>query len=349
MKRLILLSLSLVFVVSAYTQEVDILGGLYKKEHVPDRGPIPYHTFRQSDAMWTKIVWRKLDLREKINLPLYYPIESKYDLNTVLQPQDDRFNLVSLLLFMGIGTYGYATYLETLLPNVYPDQKIVILEHLKQLEELNAKENWGELGRNRPGSMAMHDRWLNYFVYDDHEFKVPQNFTKIWGYMGGGLDSVIIYDENGMEVYDANGMIAKRAEFKEIRPGEVTELKVKEVWYFDKNRAKMEVRIVAICPTRYFLDPIEKKQKNAEIGWFYFPAFRPILATHEVFNTSNDAERMSFDDLFWKRRFSSFVYAETNVYNNRLINEYQYGLDALLEADKIKDWMFEIEHDLWNY
>ena len=31
------------------------------------------------------------------------------------------------------------------------------------------------------------------------------------------------------------------------------------------------------------------------------------------------------------------------------INSYALGMDALLEADKVKEYLFNMEHDLWEY
>jgi len=59
--------------------------------------------------------------------------------------------------------------------------------------------------------------------------------------------------------------------------------------------------------------------------------------------------QISFEDFFWQRRFSSYIYAESNVYNNRLIQDYSVGLETLLEAERIKNWLFEMEHDLWEF
>jgi hypothetical protein len=50
-----------------------------------------------------------------------------------------------------------------------------------------------------------------------------------------------------------------------------------------------------------------------------------------------------------QRRFSSHIFAVTNVYDNRWNNQYTMGVDALLEAQKQKEWLFNIEHDLWEY
>ena len=49
-----------------------------------------------------------------------------------------------------------------------------------------------------------------------------------------------------------------------------------------------------------------------------------------------------------KRMFASTIVKEGNVYD-RNINEYMIGLDALLEAERIKAEIFNIEHDLWEY
>jgi hypothetical protein len=81
----------------------------------------------------------------------------------------------------------------------------------------------------------------------------------------------------------------------------------------------------------------------------YFPEIRPLLSRHEIFNDNNDAQRISFDDFFMQRRFSSYIFAESNVYGNRPVNSYAIGMDALLEADKIKEYLFNMEHDLWEY
>ena len=56
---------------------------------------------------------------------------------------------------------------------------------------------------------------------------------------------------------------------------------------------------------------------------------------------------MSYDDLFWKQRYSSYITKESNVRDSK-INQLWDGVDALLESERIKKDIFTSEHDLWH-
>lgn len=52
----------------------DYRDGVYDKENSVNRRLIPYTYLREADVAYKKRIWREIDLRDKINLPLYYPI-----------------------------------------------------------------------------------------------------------------------------------------------------------------------------------------------------------------------------------------------------------------------------------
>ena len=109
----------------------------------------------------------------------------------------------------------------------------------------------------------------------------------------------------------------------------------------------MDVRIIGICPVvDDYLNGVFRGYKP--LFWVYFPEARPIFAKAEVFNRHNSAKRLTYDDVFWKRMFNSYIYKEENVYD-RVITDYATGLDALLESERIKTEIFNFEHDLWEY
>ncbi len=60
--------------------------GFYERTTIPEkRRPVPYTYVREADVLWSKIIWRKIDLRQKINLPLYYPTVRMRDRKSITQ------------------------------------------------------------------------------------------------------------------------------------------------------------------------------------------------------------------------------------------------------------------------
>ena len=55
--------------------QTNVLDGVYVKEHTPERKVIPYTYLREADVQWSRRIWRRIDLREKKNHPLYFPTE----------------------------------------------------------------------------------------------------------------------------------------------------------------------------------------------------------------------------------------------------------------------------------
>lgn len=179
-------------------------------------------------------------------------------------------------------------------------------------------------------------------AFSDEEFLQPLELSAIRTRIMRQADSTdqISYLEDGTEVTtkilppaDSTWM------YKEFR-----KLRLKEDWFFDKQKSVLEVRILGMGIVTWD----ETKELEFTQFWVYFPACRPYFAKHEVYNYKNDSERRTFEDIFWKRQFTSVAIKETNVYD-RLILQYSKGIDALLESDRIKNDIFRWEHDLWHF
>ena len=134
----------------------------------------------------------------------------------------------------------------------------------------------------------------------------------------------------------------------ELQYYRITKYRIKEVWFFDTKTASMQVRIMGIAPIMEDYDEKGNYRGDMTMYWVYFDDIRKMLAKEEVFNPQNDWQHISWDDLFAMRYFESYIYKESNVYD-RNIQEYASGQDALLESDRIKQRIFETEHDLWEY
>ena len=240
--------------------------------------PMQQAYVRDADMMWSKRVWRVIDLREKMNLPLYYPLEPTVCLKSLF----DVF-------------------------------KTAIMD----------------------GSLKAYANP----VFDD-EFTVEMTKEEV-------SKLLVSVDSSDVENVNNPGEYIKVPLKTEIGAGNICQYWIKEDWFFDRQRSVMEVRIVGICPL------VQKIAENGDVVgvkplfWIYFPDARAVMARAASFNSFNDSERMSYDELFAKRKFSSFVYKESNVYN-RSIAEYKVGMDALLESESVKEDIFKYESGLWQ-
>ncbi len=265
---------------SAYSQVLEGAtppNGFYEKIWIEEKRPIPLAFVREADVLWSKRVWQVIDLRERINHPLYFP-------TTTI---DDRQSLMQVLL---------------------------------------SAVNEGSIQ-----------------AFQDDEFTLTFTPEEIRTQYSREETRTLTRPEPPYEEYDTTFVIP-------LRPEDVTKYRIKEEWFFDSRRSVLDVRILGICPVRERIDPETGESLGDQtLFWVYFPEARNILVNAEVFNRNNDAQRMSFDDLFLRRMFNSYIYKESNVYD-RLINQYfENGLDQLLEAERIRTEIRNYELDLWEY
>lgn len=259
--------------------KAQLMTGVYEQNINQGRKPVPYQFVRESDVMWSKIIWRRLNMTEKMNLPLYYPTIE----------MEDRKSLIQLIMF------------------------------------------------------GIKNKSLTPFSTD--EFSNQLTMAEIDSKFGAEVDTTYDVDP---ETGETIPIISK----KKANLGEVKELLIKEMWYFDKQRSVMEVRIIGLAPIRVYYrddDPDQETARYVRLFWIYYPEARNIFASQPIYNENNQSSQLTYDDIFFKRRFSGYIFQESNVYDNRRIEEYTTGLDILIQSERIKEEIFNFEHDLWEF
>ncbi|MCB9252821.1 MAG: gliding motility protein GldN [Flavobacteriales bacterium] len=154
-----------------------------------------------------------------------------------------------------------------------------------------------------------------------------------------------------MEFPDDPGAIKDTTITIPFDPSKIKKYRIMEDWIFDHNYSDFRPKIIAIAP---LFKPIFAGVELAEqpIYWVKMDDLRPTLVNVELFNSFNDAARLSYDDFFQMRMFSSYIVKESNVYDMdiNMFEEFKDdGIAAQLESDRIKNDLFIFEHDLWQY
>jgi gliding motility associated protien GldN len=265
-----------------YTQAQTVLDGAWIKEHNKTKKVVQYPFIREADVMWARRIWQDIDLREKMNLPLYYPLEESSGMKSL-------FEVIRTAL----------------------------------LDE---------------GSITAYSSGVTG-LEDDFRVALMRNDVK------GILER---QDTSSTQDPDTGEMIEVVQTIK-INSQDITRYRIKEDWFFDKQRSERYMRIIGIAPLKERIsDDGEPTGAYEVLFWLYFPECRYVFANWDSFNRFNDSERRSFDDLFQKRMFSSLIVKESNVYNRKIDDVYA-GLDALMQAEEIKERLFNLEHDLWDF
>jgi gliding motility associated protien GldN len=284
MSRRILAGLAaILFCTGAMAQS---FGDIYTKQ-MPENQKVNYTYLNESDVIWSKRLYRIIDLREKMNLNLYYP-SLRYDAaqnRFVSEMSDGRMNLSGILLN----------------------------------EILSGKVT----------------------ATDGDAMTVPTTYNDIAAKMNRDTLTITVINADGMEVDSTVTNMEN--------PADIKQLMVLEEWFFDKKHSRLDVRIIGICPIYMGYDQITSRLVKRRLFWIRYEDVRQALATHEAFNSYNDAQRISFEDLMLQRRFDGYIVAESNVYDDRSINQYKMGPSQIFEAERIKNEIFNFEQDLWEY
>ena len=175
---------------------------------------------------------------------------------------------------------------------------------------------------------------------DDDEFTFPLSADSIRKILNP-VTLVKQYDDYGE-------VIGTIQQSNELSSDQITRYRIKEDWIWDRQRSERYVRILGIAPMLEDFDVDGNSVGFRPLFWLYYPECRYVFANSEVYNMFNDAQRRTYEDLFQKRYFSSYIVKEDNSFN-RMIVSYARGLDALAESERIQQELFNLEHDIWHY
>ena len=117
---------------------------------------------------------------------------------------------------------------------------------------------------------------------------------------------------------------------------------LKEEWYFNKKKAKDEVRIIGIAPLMYS----EKEQKIVQVYWVYYKECQELFASFKTINPIGTDNLYTFTDLFDNHIFTTKTFKESNIFDRNL-PENSKGTEIETENNKSKQNLNNSSHDLF--
>jgi len=158
------------------------------------------------------------------------------------------------------------------------------------------------------------------------------------------VDSVLvpIFDDKGNQ-------IDGKMRLNEFNPEMVSKFRIKEDIFFDKQRAKVETRIIGIAPVMKISTGDTTIAGEAPVFWLYFPECRNVFVKKDVSDPDKNMFDMSMDDIFLQRRFSSKIIRESNTSGQRIIDYTKDLSEQQKEALRIEAGIDEYKKKVWGY
>ncbi len=245
---------------------------------------------RSDDIVWSRIVYNVIDMRDKQNYQLYFP----------MRPNEEYKSLFRLML--------------------------------------NAITNGVSVYRRNPREIR------------------PSFNDKV---LETDLPLIFAYDD-----FRENDLIQVDSITNEIRIVEdqyqqyiKTQLKflTQEVVFFDKHYSRMFSKIMAIAPMNSN-NPNNSRSKisidffrESILCWFSFDELRPYLAKQYVIPNGNETQRITFDEFFAQKFYSSYLLGDANMFNRTLLESYNDPKKIRNEQKRIENELLNFELDLWEY
>ena len=281
--------------------------------------PLAYGYVDDRDVLMGKMTWEIIDLNEKINFPLYFPVDTA-------NIGSDRRSLYDVL------TKGIRNGRIT---EVYADSYFNTKKSLKDIQAALSRIDTTDAGREL----------INQYP-DDYRSRVVKKKVVT----GTGKKKSVSYVEE--TVGATRSVPAEYILKQDLTAADVTQYNIKGYWYFDKRQSELKYRLLGICPVTPDVYTMNSDEKDyIELFWVFFPDARIVLNEAKAFNDKNSARPISFDQILNSRYFNAIIYKEENMYGDRAIKDYMKD-DAqaqLLEAERVKEKIRNFEQDMWTY
>lgn len=182
---------------------------------------------------------------------------------------------------------------------------------------------------------------LSLYSPDDDSFKGRLSAQEG---MARFADSVLvpIFDDEGNQ-------IDSKMALNEFDPARVTKFRVKEDIFFDKQRSRLETRIIGVAPLMNITTSAELAESvgYTPAFWLYFPQLRYSLVQVDISDPDKGLYDMTMDDFFVQNKFASTIVRESSPGMLQNVKEGENGAQQL-DGKKVEEKLDAYKKKLWS-
>ncbi len=258
---------------------------------------------RADDIVWSRIVYRVIDMRYKQNYQLYFP--TRYD-----DPEyRSLFKVIVDALIDGLPAYRKADN------NIKP-QFTEVLSKSELSREIFLRGTPAEGDDDFFHTARSNATILNYDTIPDKLTFNPYSYAE--------------YAQNQLKYL------------------------IQEIVFFDKHTSRVHSKIIAIAPLKADDIKVDSTQVGVALNqsmlfWLSFDELRPYLAKQFIIPQTNDTKRVTFEEFFAKKLYTSYLVGDSNMYGRTILDYARSEDEVHKEQQKLEDELLNFEQDLWEY
>ncbi len=148
--------------------------------------------------------------------------------------------------------------------------------------------------------------------------------------------------------FDSEGnQIGATMKLNDFNSESITKFRIKEDIFYDKQRSRVETRIIGIAPL-IKIKAAEEVVSEQPAFWLYFPQCRKVFVTKEVIDPLHSIYNISFDDIFIEHAFNSKIVKESNPADLSL-KDYAPNKEELEQSNEIEQQITQYKKHVWHY
>lgn len=314
---------------------------------------------RADDVVWSRIVYRIIDMRYKQNYRLYFPIK----------PEENKYHSLFRIMLDALASGELHAYQKQEDYNIKPlfDERL-LLKPSDLISYTTFGEDPEEKLLQQYGSKESYEEFFGVGAW---ETTIANAQKSLFYYCDPGDTTHVCFKANPVKIYP------------EYAKNQMKFL-IQEVVFFDKHYSRLFTKIIAIAPlyaameseaapaaeddgeggegeTAQEGDGVQDNNAGSRayealcaqlLWWCPFDEFRPFLARRYMIpDVGNDKARVTFDEFFSKRLFSSYIIGDDNMYDRLFISADQKTSEEEIhrEQERVATELLTLEQDLWEY